>query len=171
MIETERLVLRPHNLEDFDTLHAIWSDADVVRHISGKPSTRSESWSRLHRYAGHWSLLGYGYFAVTLKTTGAYFGDVGMARFERGLGADFDAFDEAGWVLASDSHGKGYATEAVTAVHDWYRNMFGLRRTVCIVSPANHGSVRVAEKAGYRPFTDRIFPGTDETVTLFERLG
>lgn len=171
MIETDHLILRHHRLDDFDTLHAIWSDPEVVRFISGKPSTHNESWGRLNRYAGHWALLGYGLFATVEKATGAYVGDIGIARYERGLGDDFDPFDEAGWVLAPTAHGKGYATEAMVAIHAWHLSKFGPRRTVCIVSPEHVGSVRVAEKLGYRPFADRLFPGTeDDIVRLFERV-
>jgi RimJ/RimL family protein N-acetyltransferase len=58
-LETERLVLRAHRVEDFPDLAALWSDPLVTRFISGVPQTPEESWSRLLRYAGHWLLLGY----------------------------------------------------------------------------------------------------------------
>ena len=68
VIETERLVLRPHAATDFDGVYALWADPLVMRHILGRPSTREESWSRLLRYAGHWSLLGFGFWAMPEKT-------------------------------------------------------------------------------------------------------
>ena len=63
VIETERLILRPHRLEDEENVARLWADPQVVRFIC-QPSTRQESWSRLLRYAGHWGFFGYGYFAV-----------------------------------------------------------------------------------------------------------
>ncbi|GAJ29121.1 GNAT family N-acetyltransferase [Acidomonas methanolica] len=39
MIETERLRLSLHQMTDFRDLRAMWSDPDVVRHISGVPSS------------------------------------------------------------------------------------------------------------------------------------
>ncbi|EFG2885909.1 GNAT family N-acetyltransferase [Escherichia coli] len=171
MIETERLILRPHRLDDFEALHAIWTEPDVVRHITGRPSTRAESWDRLSRYAGQWALLGHGFLAAEEKASGAYVGDIGIGRFERGLGPDFDDFDEAGWILGPAAQGKGFATEAMTAILAWFAREKGPRRTVCIVSPENAASIRVAGKLGYRPFADRIFPGTeDDMVRLFERI-
>lgn len=171
MIETERLLLRQHTLDDFDTMHAIWSDPEVVRFISAKPSTRAETWNRLNRNAGHWALLGYGLFATIEKASGSHVGDIGVARFERGLGENFDPFDEAGWVLTLAAQGKGYATEAMAAIQDWHSEKFGPRRTVCIISPEHRGSLRVAEKLGYRQFGEQPFPGTeDDIVHLFERL-
>ena len=42
-IETQRLILREHTLQDFDALHAMWSEPAVYRHIIGRPSTREEA--------------------------------------------------------------------------------------------------------------------------------
>ena len=170
MIETPRLTLRRHVLEDFGQLQTIWSDPRVTQFITGEPSTHTESWARLHRYAGHWALLGYGYFAAVEKETGDYFGDVGFGRFKRGLGDDFDEFDEAGWVLAPSAQGKGYAIEAMVALHDWHRTQCGPSRTVCVISPDHESSIRVAEKLGYRAYADRSFPPQNsKVVRLFER--
>src|SRR5438045_3039872 len=83
VVETERLRLRPHRLEDFEELAAIWADPAVVRFIGGKPLNREESWARLLRYAGHWALMGFGFWAVEERDSGEYVGDVGLARFQR----------------------------------------------------------------------------------------
>src|SRR5262245_34593015 len=85
LLETERLRLRGHHPGDFDALAAIWADPRVVRYISGTPSSASDSWARLLRYAGHWSLLGYGFWAIEEKTSGRFVGDVGFADFKREL--------------------------------------------------------------------------------------
>lgn len=50
-IETQRLILRAHRLEDFDDYVSLWSDEAVVRFISGIPSTREQTWARLIRSA------------------------------------------------------------------------------------------------------------------------
>lgn len=39
IIETERLILRAHRLDDFPALAAMWGDPVVARFISGQPST------------------------------------------------------------------------------------------------------------------------------------
>ena len=49
VLETSRLILRGHRREDFDASAAMWGDLDAARHISGKPSTREESWARILR--------------------------------------------------------------------------------------------------------------------------
>ncbi len=150
VIETERLLLRGHALEDFEDCLALWTNPDVTRFIGGKPSTREEVWARLLRYVGHWSLLGFGYWVVTDKATGRFLGEVGFADFRREIEPSLDGVPEIGWVLAPHSHGRGYATEAVRAAIAWGEGHFGPIRTACIIAPENGPSIRVAEKTGYR---------------------
>lgn len=125
----------------------MWSDLDVVRHISGRPSTREEVWARILRYHGHWGMLGYGFWLIAERDTGRFVGEAGLADFQRDLAEPFDA-PEAGWSLAPHAQGKGYATEAMQAILAWTT----APRTVCMIAPENKASLRVAEKVGYHEF-------------------
>ena len=167
MIETERLILRPHIEADYEPLCEIWADPEVVRFISGVASTREQTWGRLMRAVGMRVLKGYGTFAVIDKRDGRLLGDVGHADYHRGLGERFDPYPEAGWVLGSHAHGKGYATEAVAAAHRWFDDNRPETRSVCIISPDNVASLRVAEKVGYRPFGRMDYNGE---VIMLERM-
>jgi len=157
-VETARLRLRCHRLSDLDARIAITGDADFMRFVGGVYD-RQENWSRLLRYIGHWATLGYGLFAVEERATGRYVGDVGLARFERGLGPDFDPYPEAGWMIAEASSGLGYATEGVAAAIDWHERTFGRQRQVCMIDPANHASLQVAAKLGFVPFREALNRG------------
>lgn len=171
MIETERLILRQPLLDDLDAMQAIYGKAETARYLTGKPSTRAESLTRILRIVGHWQLLGYGVCVAIEKASGTLIGDVGIARYEREMGDHVDLFDEATWTIDSSVQGKGYAVEAMTAYLAWYDAEFGPRRTVCIISIPHERSMQVAEKLGYRPYAEQLFPGTeDDMVTLFERL-
>ncbi|GFE93837.1 GNAT family N-acetyltransferase [Acetobacter persici] len=166
MIETERLRLSLHQMTDFHDLHAMWSDPDVVRHISGVPSSEQESWFRLLRYRGLWDLLGYGYWCVRMKADGRYVGDVGFADLKRVVEPPLGAVPEAGWVLARWAHGQGFATEALQAALAWMDGR-GVDRTVCIMAPENGASRRVAEKCRYFLKRKACFRG--EKTLLLQR--
>lgn len=157
VLETPRLILRPHRLDDLEPWYAMFSDRELFRLIAAPPLSREDAWNRLLRYAGHWSLLGFGLFAVIEKADGAFVGEVGMADFHRGLGARFDGVPEAAWIIVRDRHGKGYAGEAAAAAHRWFEAVRGLDRTVCLISPQNLASLKVAERLGYRPFGDCVY--------------
>ena len=149
VLETERLRLRAHRADDYAICQAIWSDTEVVRHIGGHAFTAEEVWKRLLQYRGLWSLLGYGYWAVEEKASGAYIGDVGFADLARKLEPSLRGMLECGWVLAPHAHGHGYASEAVRAACAWADAHQPGRSVVCIISPENEASIRVAAKTGF----------------------
>ena len=150
LLETRRLRLRPHRLEDFDASAALWADAGVTRYIGGRPSNREEAWRRLLGYAGHWSLTGYGFWVVEEKSTGAFAGEIGFGDFKREMEPALDAAAEGGWVIAPHAQGKGYATESVMAALTWVDARFRWPRTACVIEPDNTASIRVAHNCGYR---------------------
>jgi RimJ/RimL family protein N-acetyltransferase len=166
VLETARLKLRGHRLDDFTACAAMWADTMVTRYISGKPSTEEESWSRLLRYVGHWTLLGFGYWVVEEKATGCFAGEVGFADLRRDLEPSLNGTPEIGWVFAPHAHGRGYASEAARAVIAWGEAHFGTSQTACIVHPENLASIRVAEKCGYRELRRTVYKGQPTTVFL-----
>jgi len=168
-IETERLLLRGHRLDDFRDCLAMWSDPIVTRFVGGKPSSEQQTWSRLLNYAGQWALLGFGYWAVTDKTSGKFIGELGFADFKRDIDPSMRDVPELGWAFVPSVHGNGYATEGVRAALAWGDVRFGGARTVCIIDPENAASLRVALKCGYRDFKHAIF--ADRPTIFFERLG
>jgi RimJ/RimL family protein N-acetyltransferase len=104
---------------------------------------------------------------VAEKASGRFVGEVGFGDLKRELVPSLAGEPEAGWVLAPWSHGRGYATEAVRAALHWGDARFGPARTVCLISPGNDPSVRVAEKCGFQPAGSTHYQGA--ATLLFER--
>ena len=69
-IDTDRLRLRAHQVDDLSFCAAMWRHPDVIRFIGGKPFTREEVWARMMRYAGMWVMMGHGFWAVEEKASG-----------------------------------------------------------------------------------------------------
>jgi RimJ/RimL family protein N-acetyltransferase len=166
-IDTARLSLRGHRIEDFEDSAAMWADVEVTRHIGGKPFTREESWTRLLRYAGHWCLLGYGYWVVRETASGRFVGEVGFADYQREIEPSLEGAPEAGWVLAPWAHGKGFAGEAVQAALAWGAAHLRSGRSVCIIAPDNLASIGLAERCGYRELRHADYH--DRPIIVFER--
>lgn len=167
VIETQRLRLRPHRLEDFEDCFAMWSDPLVTRYIGGRPSTPEEVWGRILRYCGHWTLLHYGYWAVEEKTSGRFVGELGFADYLREIEPSLRGIPEIGWALAPWCHGKGYATEGVLAAVAWADAHLNAERTACLIAPENTPSIRVAQKCGYHEWQATEYKG--QPTLLFER--
>ncbi len=167
-INTSRLTLRAMRSEDFARFAEIWATPEVVTHISGKPRSRPQSWDAFLRNAGHWQISGFGQWAVQPRSMRDMAGQTGFFFGSRGLGADFDTYPEAGWVLAPEAQGQGLGLEAVQAAHDWFDRVIA-GRTVCMITPENTGSLRIAEALGYVPLREAEMEG--DTVCLMTRKG
>jgi RimJ/RimL family protein N-acetyltransferase len=166
-VETARLRLRGHGVEDLGDCAAMWADPAVVRHIGGRPFAAEETWSKILRYAGLWALLGYGYWAIEEKASGRYVGNVGFADFKREVQPSLDGAPEIGWALAPWAQGKGFATEAVGAATGWGDRHLAAAATVCMIDPDNAALIRVAQKCGYREFARATYK--NQPTILFRR--
>jgi len=165
-LQTDRLILRPHGVADYPACCALWADADVVRHIGGSPQDAQAVWFRLLRYAGMWSLLGYGMWVMEDRATGTLIGEAGLLSAARGL-PELEGVPEAGWVLGPQAWGRGLATEAMTAVLGWADANLDAAKIRCIIGPDNGASIKVAGKLGFAEFGDAMLAG--KAIRLFDR--
>jgi RimJ/RimL family protein N-acetyltransferase len=145
-LETERLVLRPYEEGDFDALHGLYSDAEVVRWLYYDAATPEESRRKLERKIGLRELTEEtgGIAAAVQLRDGTFVGDVVLfygSVEHRGL--------ELGFAFDPRHQGHGYATEAARAVVDW-AFVAGFHRVFGRLEPRNIASARVLEKLGMR---------------------
>lgn len=142
-IATDRLVLRGFEHDDFEPYAAMMADPQVTRFLGdGRPLARTDAWRQLALILGHWSLRGFGLWAVEERTSGALVGRVGCFEPEGWPGF------EVGYVLARPFWGRGYATEAGGAALRYAREILGRDRIISLIHPANDASIRVAERLG-----------------------
>jgi len=147
---TDRLLLRQHRQSDFAALHRQWSDPENTEHITGKASTEAESWTRLLRYAGHWNLLGFGYWAICRKDNGCYLGEAGFLQTTPPDQDGIDPVPEAGWILGKEHTGMGYGLEAVSRILHWADAEANWAKTECVITQPNLRSAALACKLGYQ---------------------
>ncbi len=165
VVETRRLRLRGHRITDFAECAAMWGDPSVTRYVGGVPYTHENTWSKMLRYVGHWALLGFGYWLVEERDSKRFVGEVGFADFRRDITPSLDGTPEAGWVLASWAHGRGFATEAMHAALEWGAKPFAGSDTVSLIHPDNRSSLRVADKCGFVESVRTTYKG-EPTVVL-----
>ena len=167
-LETERLRLRAHTVSDLDSLTAMWTNPANTRFIGNKVRQRAEVWKQIQQMIGSWALLGYGFWLVEEKATGAFIGEAGFLEGLRDLSPPYHGTSEIGWVLDAPHWGKGYASEALSAMLDWADRTLTNPRTVCIIEPDHAASIRVATKAGFNKAYETSLDGG--AIIVFERL-
>jgi RimJ/RimL family protein N-acetyltransferase len=156
VIETERLILRPVQLDDVEKVRVLVEDPEVMRFLGGLGDDPHDA---VERWRARWDANGFGHFMLELRDGGGFVGRTGLTLWdpERWEPTTGEGQPEIGWTLAREHWGRGYATEAAHAVRDWARRERGVQRLISLVHPDNAPSARVAERLGARP---------TETVTL-----
>lgn len=140
-IETERLVLRPLALADFEGWASMMRDEESSRFLDG-PQSREVAWRGFMAMAGAWALQRCGMFSAIEKSTGRWVGRVGPWRPEGWPGT------EIGWAFLREAWGKGYATEGAAAAADWAFSELNWSEMVHVIAVDNFASQAVARRLG-----------------------
>ena len=141
-IETERLILRQFQEEDWKDLHHYYSSADATRFTVGREFTEAETWRTMCSMIGHWQIRGYGPYALQEKTTGTVLGTAGFWYPN-----DWPS-PEIKWALAPSHWGKGYASEAARAVQKVGLSHMPDISLISLIHADNTASIRLALAVG-----------------------
>lgn len=161
LIETERLLLRPMEMEDLDEFAALHLDPGVTRFI--RPLDRAAAEERLRRDESEWLERGHGLLAVLDRRDGDFLGRCGLKYWPQ-----FDE-TELGWVLRRNAWGHGYATESARACIKWGFSEFDVPYLTAMINRDNVRSVRVAERIGLTPIRDDVLLGDPVVVYGIDR--
>jgi RimJ/RimL family protein N-acetyltransferase len=140
-LETERLILRPPVLEDFEGVAELLADEEAARHIGGH-MPREAAWRRFLQMPGAWAMQGFAMFSVVDKASGRWLGRAGPWQPEGWPGT------EVGWSFLRSAWGKGYAREAAIAAIDWSFDHLGWTDVIHSIAPANTASQALAARLG-----------------------
>lgn len=163
LLQTPRLLLRPHRPEDAAFMVALNADEAVTRYTGDGPlSDLAEAMPIIAALQAEWAAHRTGRLIVTERATGAPVGFCGLKMEPGGGCADL------GYRFLRDRWGRGYATEAGAACVAYGLDTLGLPRLIARVIPANTGSVRVLVKLGFA----RVGPTrcAGEAADLYERV-
>lgn len=145
ILETERLILRPHTLDDVEPSYQMNLDEEVSRYTGDRGvQSREEIHRRIKEdVLGDYAKYGFGRFAVMLKSENIFIGFSGLKYLP-----DLDEVD-LGYRLVRDYWGKGYATESAQASLDFGFNQLGLERIIALALPENEASIHIMDKLGF----------------------
>jgi len=154
-IETARLHLRQLVPGDLEELYLIRSDAEVMRFITGSPSTRYGVRARIEKHLRTWDDHGFGHWAVTLKEDPGIIGWCGLDLLDQTTEI------EVGYGFARAYWGLGFATESAAASLCFGFTQLALDRIAGVAYPENVGSWRVMAKLGMKYVRTGFYYGKD----------
>jgi RimJ/RimL family protein N-acetyltransferase len=146
VLTTNRLTLRRLGLADAEFMVELLNDTAFLRFIGDK-GVRTADDARQYILAGpmaSYEHYGFGLWLVALKESGLPVGMCGLLKRESLPDVDI------GFAFLPAYRSRGYAFESASAVLEYGRTEFGLKRIVAITDPDNAGSIRVLQKIGMR---------------------
>lgn len=155
-VETSRLLLRPPQTSDVQTMMEIHQDPDVIRYLgTGVPGGLAVAWRNVAMMIGHWHMRGYGPWIITSKASGEILGRAGLWHADGGPGI------ELGWMVRRSEWGRGIATEAGRAALLWAWEHIQTDHIISVIHASNAPSIRIAEKLGQRLEVTEKVDGAD----------
>ena len=142
-VETNRLVLRKPCLADADAIYGRYAaDAEVTKYVGWPRHHSIEDTEAFLRFSeSEWRQWPAGPYLIESRGDGELLGGTGF-------GFESPSVAMTGYVLARDSWGFGYATEALMAIVDIARNL-QVRHLYALCHPDNVASIRVLEKCAF----------------------
>ncbi len=144
-LQTERLILRPWQKQDYAPFAALNADSAVMEYFPSILRTK-ESDMMADKIKGLITQKGWGFWATEEKESGRFIGFVGLNTPAYDL--PFNPCVEIGWRLAKDTWGKGYATEAARASLQFAFENLDLDEVVSFTTVTNLRSRAVMERLG-----------------------
>ncbi|MEU5692994.1 GNAT family protein [Actinosynnema sp. NPDC020468] len=145
-IRTERLSLRPFDLDDRAALYSWQAREDVARYLYSAPRSVEESAASLAaKIAVGWPVPEGEMLSLAVERDGVVVGEAVLKHL-----SEQHRQGEVGYILHPDHHGFGYATEAARAVLRLGFEDLGLHRIAAVCHAGNDASWRVMEKLGMR---------------------
>lgn len=162
VLKTPRMILRPWRDKDYAPYAALNADPEVRRYWAAT-LTMEESDTQAAEFQKHIEEHGFGFWAAEAPGLARFIGFIGLKHVEPDL--PFAPAVEAGWRLARNYWGRGYATEGARAsLADGFGRL-GLKEIVAYTVAFNAPSRRVMERIGMTHDPADDFDHKDRTPT------
>lgn len=150
ILNTNRLLLRTINVDDFETLYKIiFKDEDVVKNTFGSQMlTKEETIEFFKENANFKDKIGLS--VLVEKEQNRVIGLAGVLRCDYLGEEDY----EIGFILEKNSWGKGYAKEIGLAQIQQIKQDIKAKRALALVDSVNIGSIKTIESLGLKKFSE-----------------
>ncbi len=139
-LETDRLLIRHFNIDDFESVYNYMSDPNIIEHLPEDLFSENDTKDFINNNIGENAEK----FAVISKDNESL---IGHMIFHKWFAQD--TF-EIGWVINSNYQGKGFASEAALRLLNYGFDNLSAHRIIATCQPENIASWKVMEKIQMR---------------------
>lgn len=139
-LETERLVIRPPSLADFEGWRIVQAESGMQQ----QPEETIRQWLEYHIL--EFEKYGFGMGSAFLKENNEFIGRAGLFHYPGEANPDL----EMGYVILKKHWNRGYASELARGLIDMGFAQLKQTKIIALTSPDNKASQRVLEKVGMR---------------------
>ncbi|MCK5128947.1 MAG: GNAT family N-acetyltransferase [Clostridiales bacterium] len=156
-IETKRLVIRDHILDDLKFMHKLMSGNDAMHYLHDlKTNSLQQTKNHLLENISQSTLADREkyYFAIIMKETKEYIGEIGFKVLSNNKSL---LWARLGYFILPEFWGDGTTTEAANAVIDFIFNKTNITEIEAGCAKTNTASERIMQKVGMtkeREYTD-----------------
>ena len=143
-IQTERLIIRRYKETDIGMQYEFLKDDRLHKYISPPKLTKDEEFEVIKKWISDSDTSNYERWVIALKETNEPIGNISVNGIDKK-----NNYCNVGYVILFDYQGKGYATEALTAVSDYLLKERGYHLVECSCNELNIKSARVMIKSGF----------------------
>ena len=144
IFETERLLIRQYETNDFENFYTLYSDEDVMRYIRPVQS-KEKTFASFNDHLAYYKLFPvYGIWAMIEKSNNQF---LGTFMLKHSITAEGNI--ELGYSLLKIFWGNGFATEAVAGGLNYGFNTLKLETIIAITQMENIASKKVLIKSGF----------------------
>lgn len=144
VFETERLLVRQLQDDDFEAFHALNSAPDIVQFMGdGEPLTAEQTRGWIETSQNNYRTQGFGCFAITSRRDSQFVGFGGLV-----YPPDGSPRVEIIYAFKRPYWGQGLASEFAAAMLDTGFQRWRLPRIEATIDPRNQASIKVVQKVG-----------------------
>lgn len=163
IFSTERLQIRPLEIQDLGLFHKMQNDQEVMRYIGGKISSLAENRKDLKTILKYYQDPDNDFWvwAIELINTGCFIGTIALVKNQKDE-------HEIGYRLLKDYWKQGYGKEVTNGVIKYAFEELKLKEIVAYVDKQNLSSVRILESTFN--FIKEIYNEQDNCIDRYYKL-
>ena len=163
ILETERLILRRFTLDDATFILELLNTEGWIKYI-GDRNVRTIDHARVYLENGPLNSYRNNEFGLALVELKIDHKPIGMCGL---IKRNYLDHVDIGFAFLPGYTGHGYAFEIVRKTIEHAFNHLGVERILAITLPANHSSVKLLEKIGFKYRSKVLTPDTNEELNLY----